>query len=61
MHVYPVPPRAASSITDEGEVPGDGPLKAGSLDGTLIRVPDTPANRAMFGSVGTSDGSSPFP
>jgi Insertion element 4 transposase N-terminal/Transposase DDE domain len=37
------------------------PLKAGSLDGTLIRVPDTPANRAMFGSVGTSDGSSPFP
>ena len=26
MHVYPVPPRAASSITDEGEVPGDGPL-----------------------------------
>ena len=26
MHVYPVAPRAASSITDEGEVPGDGPL-----------------------------------
>ncbi len=37
------------------------PLKAGSLDGTLIRVPDTPANRAVFGSVGTSDDSSPFP
>jgi hypothetical protein len=37
------------------------PLKAGSLDGTLIRVPDTPANRAAFGSVGTGDGSSPFP
>ncbi len=37
------------------------PLKAGSLDGTLIRVPDTPANRAMFGSVGTGDDSSPFP
>jgi len=34
------------------------PLKAGSLDGTLIRVPDTPANRAAFGSVGTGDGSS---
>ena len=26
-----------------------GPLKAGSLDGTLLRVPDTPANRAFFG------------
>ena len=38
-----------------------GRLKAGSLDGTLIRVPDTPANRAAFGSVGTGDGSSPFP
>jgi hypothetical protein len=36
-------------------------LTAGSLDGTLIRVPDTPANRAAFGSVGTGDGSSPFP
>jgi hypothetical protein len=37
------------------------PLKASSLDGTLIRVPDTPANRAAFGSVGTGDDSSPFP
>jgi hypothetical protein len=37
------------------------PLRAGSLDGTLIRVPDTPANRAFFGSVGTGDDSSPFP
>jgi hypothetical protein len=37
------------------------PLKVSSLDGTLIRVPDTPANRAAFGSVGTSDDSSPFP
>jgi len=37
------------------------PLKAGSLDGTLIRVPDTPGNRAVFGSVGTGDDSSPFP
>ena len=25
------------------------PLRAGSLDGTLLRVPDTPANRALFG------------
>ncbi|MGH3183659.1 MAG: transposase, partial [Streptosporangiaceae bacterium] len=38
-----------------------GQLTAGSLDGTLIRVPDTPANRAAFGSVGTSDDSSPYP
>jgi Insertion element 4 transposase N-terminal/Transposase DDE domain len=37
------------------------PLKAGSIDGTLIRVPDTPANRTVFGSVGTGDDSSPFP
>jgi hypothetical protein len=37
------------------------PLTAGSLDGTLIRVPDTPANRAFFGTVGTSDDSGPYP
>ena len=37
------------------------PLKAGAVDGTLIRVPDTPANRAYFGSTGTGDDSSPFP
>ena len=37
------------------------PLKASSLDGTLIRVPDTPGNRAVFGSVGTGDDSSPYP
>jgi len=37
------------------------PLRAGSLDGTLIRVPDTPASRAFFGSVGTADDTSPFP
>jgi hypothetical protein len=37
------------------------PLTAGSLDGTLIRVPDTPANRAFFGSAGTSDDSGPYP
>jgi hypothetical protein len=29
------------------------PLRAGSLDGTLLRVPDTPANRAASGTVGT--------
>ena len=37
------------------------PLKAGALDGTLVRVPDTPANRACFGTVGTSDDSGPYP
>ena len=37
------------------------PLKTGAIDGTLIRVPDTPANRAVYGSVGTGDDSSPFP
>ncbi|HET9972299.1 MAG TPA: hypothetical protein VFQ68_28975 [Streptosporangiaceae bacterium] len=37
------------------------PLRAGAVDGTLLRVPDTPANRAFFGSVGTGDDSSPFP
>ena len=37
------------------------PLRAGSLDGTLLRVPDTPANRAAFGTVGTADDSGPYP
>ena len=37
------------------------PLRAGSLDGTLLRVPDTPANRALFGTVGTGDDSGPYP
>jgi hypothetical protein len=38
-----------------------GRLKAASADGTLIRMPDTPANRAAFGSTGTGDDSAPFP
>ena len=37
------------------------PLRAGALDGTLLRVPDTPANRAFFGTVGTGDDSGPYP
>ncbi len=36
-------------------------LKVSSADGTLVRVPDTPANRAAFGSTGTGDDSAPFP
>ena len=38
-----------------------GRLKAASADGTLVRMPDTPANRAAFGSTGTGDDSAPFP
>jgi hypothetical protein len=38
-----------------------GDLEAGSIDGSLIRVPDSPANRAAFGSAGTADDSFPFP
>ncbi len=38
-----------------------GDLEAGSIDGSLIRVPDSPASRAAFGSAGTADDSSPFP
>jgi hypothetical protein len=38
-----------------------GDLEIGSIDGSLIRVPDSPANRAAFGSAGTADDSSPYP
>ncbi len=38
-----------------------GDLDAGSIDGSLIRTPDTPGNREAFGSAGTADGSSPYP
>jgi hypothetical protein len=37
------------------------PLAAHSADGSLARVPDTPANRAAFGSVGTADDSAAWP
>jgi hypothetical protein len=37
------------------------PLMVNSLDGSLLRVPDTPANRAAFGSVGTADDSAAWP
>jgi hypothetical protein len=36
-------------------------LDAHSIDGSLTRVPDTPANREAFGSAGTADDSSPYP
>ena len=38
-----------------------GRLKVSPADGTLVRVPDTLANRAAFGSTGTGDDSAPFP
>jgi hypothetical protein len=39
----------------------DEPLTVHSGDGSLLRVPDTPGNRAAFGSVGTADGSAAWP
>jgi hypothetical protein len=54
--------RLAGPIDD-----GSGPgltwrgLLVCATDGFLTRVPDTPANRAHFGSAGTSDDSAPFP
>jgi hypothetical protein len=37
------------------------PLSVHSADGSLLRVPDTPANRAAFGSAGTADDSAAWP
>jgi hypothetical protein len=36
-------------------------MMACAADGMLVNVPDTPENRAMFGSTGTADDSAPFP
>jgi hypothetical protein len=36
-------------------------MMACAADGMLVNIPDTPANRAMFGSAGTADDSAPFP
>jgi hypothetical protein len=38
-----------------------GDLDACSIDGSLTRLPDTPANREAFGSAGTADDSAPYP
>jgi hypothetical protein len=41
---------------------GAGDLRLGSIDGTVIRMPDTPANRAEFGSASGDGGdASPYP
>jgi hypothetical protein len=37
------------------------PLAVHSGDGSVLRVPDTPRNRAAFGSVGTADDSAAWP
>jgi hypothetical protein len=40
--------------------PGD--LRLGAIDGTVTRMPDTPANRAAFGSAaGIGDDAAPYP
>ncbi len=38
-----------------------GTLEVCSIDGSLIRVPDSDSNRQAYGSAGTADGSSPYP
>jgi len=38
-----------------------GDLHLGSIDGSVTRMPDTPGNRAEFGSSGTADDSAPYP
>ena len=55
--------RAAGPLIGDGEP--SAVLLAGMMvlaaDGMLVNLPDTPANRAMFGSAGTGDDSAPFP
>jgi len=67
----PVPPGLMQALFWEAAGPligDDEPsavLLAGMMvcaaDGMLVNLPDTPANRAMFGSTGTADDSAPFP
>jgi len=55
--------RAAGPLIGDGDP--SAVLLAGMMvlaaDGMLVNLADTPANRAMFGSTGTGDDSSPFP
>jgi len=51
---------AEHEARDYRAVPGLD-LDVGAVDGTLTRTPDTPANRAAYGSTGTGDDSSPYP
>ena len=67
----PVPPDVLESLFWQAAGPliaDDEPsavmlagMPVGAADGMLVNLPDTPANRAFFGSTGTADGSSPFP
>lgn len=54
---------AAGPLAGDDEPPAV--LLAGMMvcaaDGMLVNLPHTPENRAMFGSTGTNDDSSPFP
>lgn len=38
-----------------------GDLEVCAIDGSLVRTPDTPANREAFGSAGTADDTAPYP
>jgi hypothetical protein len=38
-----------------------GGLDACAIDGSLVRMPDTPTNREAYGSAGTADDSAPYP
>jgi Insertion element 4 transposase N-terminal len=55
--------QAAGPLVGDDEAPAV--MLAGMMvcaaDGMLVNLPDTPENRAMFGSTGTADDSSPFP
>ncbi len=67
----PVPPEVMESLFWQAAGPliaDDGPsavmlagMPVAAADGMLVNLADTPENRAMFGSAGTADGSSPFP
>jgi hypothetical protein len=52
--------RVAGPIVEAADTRWHGLWVCG-LDGFQARMPDTPANRAAFGSCGTSDDSAPFP
>lgn len=55
--------RAAGPLIGDDELPAV--MLAGMMvcaaDGMLVNLADTPGSRAMFGSTGTADDSSPFP
>ncbi len=67
----PVPPEVMESLfwqaagpliaVDEPSAVMLAGMPAGAADGMLVNLADTPANRAMFGSTGTEDDSSPLP